>query len=229
MAESTAAQKIGVVAAAVVAIVALAGLFYKGSSGPPVPNASLNLPTSTPATNAKSSGVDLQCLTERVQKAPAPFHLSFKKSTKVVSTDLETNVTPNSINGTVIDGSGTREIHAVRSDSAAWNLAVVTVTAPISGAASTLNLARNSSAMSRVGAEEVHGQQTVKYAIDTGHDNPADATAFRNIMGHNGFLRGSAWVTGDGCPVKLVLDAQMAFPDGTVEEQHFESNVTQGQ
>ncbi|MFZ0638631.1 MAG: hypothetical protein WAN33_10550 [Candidatus Acidiferrales bacterium] len=48
-----------------------------------------------------------------------------------------------------------------------------------------------------------------------------------SLLGQGGFVKGTVWVTKDGCPVKLVLDSQMNLPGGNGEKQHYESNVTQ--
>src|SRR5579864_3976827 len=77
-------------------------------------------------------GINLQCVADRIQKAPAPFHWSYKKTVPPLNNaDWEADVTPDSIAGTLIDGSGTRAIHSVRSDSTSWNTAVLALTGPL--------------------------------------------------------------------------------------------------
>lgn len=186
----------------------------------------------TPVTAAISStssdgpGIDLQCIADRIQKAPAPFHWSYKKVVPpMTNADWEADVTPDSIAGTLIDGSGTRAVHGVRSDTTGWNTAVLTLTGPLP--ASTFALVNHSSATVRAGSENVNGENTIKYAIDTSQDTPADASLIRSVLGANGSVKGSAWVTRTGCPVKFVLDVEQHNNDGTVQKEHYEANVTQ--
>lgn len=223
---------LGVVVAAIVGIFVLISLVYKGPSTNPPPSAPLpsSIPLRAPTVSSEARpNVDLQCLVERVEKAPAPFHLSYKKSTQVINSDWETDITKNSINGTVVDSTGTQTIHAARANSASWTSAVAQVTAPITGSARTLGLVRNSSAMMPVGAESINGESTTKYMIDSTRDTAADASEIKGLLGPDGFIKGTAWVTKDGCPVKLVLDAEMHMPDGNVEKEHYEEAVTKEQ
>lgn len=188
----------------------------------------LSKTTATFATSSSSAdpGINLQCAADRIQKAPAPFHWSFKKVVPpMTNADWEADVTPGSIAGTLIDSSGTRAVHGVRSDSTGWNTAVLTLTGPLP--ASTFALVNHSSATVRAGSENVNGENTIKYAIDTSKDIPADASLIRNVLGANGSVKGSAWVTRTGCPVKFILDVEQHNNDGTVQKEHYEANVTQ--
>lgn len=188
-------------------------------------------PSKTTATFATSSssadpGINLQCAADRIQKAPMPFHWSYKKAVPpLTNTDWEADITLDSIAGTSIDSSGTRAIHATRSDGTSWNTAVLTLTGPLP--ASTFALVYHSSATVRAGSENVNGENTIKYAIDTSKDIPADASLIRNVLGANGSVKGSAWVTRTGCPVKFILDVEQHNNDGTVQKEHYEANVTQ--
>jgi len=171
-------------------------------------------------------GINLQCVADRIQKAPAPFHWSYKKTVPPLNNaDWEADVTPDSIAGTLIDGSGTRAIHSVRSDSTSWNTAVLALTGPLP--ASTFALVNHSSAMVRAGAENVNGEDTIQYAIDTSRDTPADASLIRSVLGATGSVKGAAWVTRTGCPIKFALDVEQHDNDGTVQKEHYEANVTQ--
>lgn len=232
MAENGLGPKLGMLAAAAVGIVIIAGLFYTGPSAPPIhtapPATVAATPAAAPASVAASPNIDLQCLVNHIERPLAPFHFSFKKNTQAINADWEADITPNAINGTVADSTGTRPIHGIWTDRSSWGAAVSTITAPISGPASAIALVRDSSATTRAGTEKVNGAAAVKYIIDTAYDTSADASTMGNILGPGGFIRGTAWVTKDGCPVKFVLDTQMNLPDGGVESQHYESNVTQG-
>ncbi|HLJ40533.1 MAG TPA: hypothetical protein VKT50_03495 [Candidatus Acidoferrales bacterium] len=178
------------------------------------------------AAGSDNAEIDLQCAAERIRKAPAPFHWSYKKEVIGLSAvDWEADITPDSIAGTSIDSSGTRSIHATRSDSTSWNTAVLTLTGPLP--ASLFALVNNSSATVRASAENMNGESTIKYVIDTSRDKPADASLIRSVLGANGSVKGSAWVTRTGCPVKFVLDVEQHNNDGTVQKEHYEANVTQ--
>ncbi|HKV61828.1 MAG TPA: hypothetical protein VJO16_07945 [Candidatus Acidoferrum sp.] len=169
-------------------------------------------------------GIDLQCLAERIQKPSAPFHWSYRKVVPpLINGDWEADISPNSIAGTFVDSAGTRPIRAARLNSTSWNTAVMTLTGPLP--ASTFALVNNPSATVRAGTENVNGENTIKYVIDTSRDNPSDAALIKNILGANGFIKGSAWVTRAGCPIKFVLNVEEHH--GKMQTEHYEANVTQ--
>jgi len=200
---------------------------FSGSNPKRLANASAPL-AAAPATplGHGNPGINLQCDAERIRNAPAPFHWSYKKVVPpLANVDWEADITPFSIAGAVTDSSGTRVIHGLRSDSTSWN----TVVAVLAGAlpASTFALVNNSSAIARAGSEVVNGQQAVKYTVDTSRDAPADASLIRSVLGAHGFIKGSAWVNAQGCPIKFVLNVEQDYHDGTVHKEHDEANVTQ--
>lgn len=220
--------KLGVAAAAIVGIFVLVSLFYGNSTEtpPPGPAAPLDLPAKPSGAAADDPNINLQCLVDHVERAPAPFHLSYKKTTQATNSDWETDITRNSINGTLENGSGKQSIHGLRANGASWGKAVAQVTTPISGSTSTFALVRTTSAMARVGDQKLDGQDTIEYTIDTGRATAVDAAAMGNLLGSGGFIKGTAWVTKNGCPVKFVLDAEMHLPDGSMEKEHYEEAVT---
>lgn len=179
---------------------------------------------------AMSSGssdprINLQCAADNIQKAPAPFHWSFKKIvTPDMNADWEADVTAEVIGGTLIDSSGTRVIHGTLSDRTSWNTAVMILSGPLP--ASTFALVNHSSGIVRAGSENVNGQDTIKYKIDTALDSSADASLIHSVLGAAGFIKGTAWVTSSGCPVKFILDVEQHNQDGTVGREHYEENVT---
>ena len=79
--------------------------------------------------------------------------------------EWEADITSAAIAGTCVDTSGARTIHGVRSDGTSWHTAVMTLTGPLP--ASTFALVNNSSATVRAGTENVDGENTIKYTIDT--------------------------------------------------------------
>lgn len=214
-------------AVAGLAIVSLTGCKVGSSDGSQKGPAAGPREATAASSTARSDdpGISLQCEADYIQNAPAPFHWSFKKVvTPETNADWEADVTPDAIGGTLIDSSGTRAIHGSRSDTTSWNTSVLILTGPLP--ASTFSLVNNSSATERAGTETVNGVDTVKYVIDTANDTPTEASLVRTILGPNGFVKGAAWVTRDGCPVRFVLDVEQHNQDGTVEKEHYEENVT---
>lgn len=191
------------------------------SSADPAANASV----AAGATGSNDPGISLQCMANRIQKASAPFHWSFKKViVPDTNADWEADITGDAIAGTLIDSSGTHTIHGTRSDMTSWNTAVMILTSPLP--ASTFALVDNSSAIARVGNREVNGEQTTAYVIDTSKDAVADASLIKSVLGANGSIKGSAWVTQSGCPVRFVLDVEQFLRDGSVQKEHYEEKVT---
>lgn len=182
-------------------------------------------PVAAGLTGSNDPGINLQCMANRIKSAPAPFHWSFKKVvTPDTDADWEADVNADAIAGTLIDSSGTRTIHGTRSDTTSWNTAVMILTGPLP--ASTFALVDSSSAIERIGTEEINGENTIRYAIDTSLEAAADASLIKSVLGTNGSIKGSAWVTQGGCPVKFVLDVQQFLPGGSVQKEHYEENVT---
>ena len=203
------------------------------NSGSPAKN-SVEAPAKAAASVASISesdnpGINLQCAAEHIQKAPAQFHWSFKKAvTPDTNADWEADVTQDAIAGTLVDSSSTRPIHGSRLDKTSWNTAVMILTAPLP--ASTFALVSNSSATMRAGTEIANGVNATKYTIDTSQETPADASLIRTVLGPGGFVKGSAWVTRDGCPVKFAIDVEQHNKDGSLDDkEHYELNVTQRQ
>lgn len=170
--------------------------------------------------------INLQCDVQRIQSAPAPFHWSYKKTVPpLTNVDWEADVTSLSIAGAITDGSATRVIHGVRSDPTSWNTVVSILTSTLPG--STFSLVNNSSAVTQAGTENVNGQQTTKYTVDTSRDTPADASLIRSVLGPSGSIKGAAWVNAQGCPVKFILDVEQHYADRTAHKEHYEANLTQ--
>lgn len=179
-----------------------------------------------PALADGNPGINLQCDADRIRNASAPFHWSYRKVVPpLTNADWEVDVTPASILGSVTDGSGTRLIHGLRSDNTSWDTSVAILTDALPG--STFALVNNSSAVMRAGSESVNGKRAIRYAIDTSRDIPADASLIRNVLGSNGFIKGTAWVNAQGCPIKFVLDVQQYYADGTLHREHDEADATQ--
>lgn len=211
------------------AVAAFLSLALGCNSGSPVRKSALPAAkagdAAPPASGSDNPGIDLQCAADRIQKAASPFHWSFKKIvTPDTNADWEADVTPDAIGGTLIDSSGTRAIHGARSDQTSWSTAVMILSTPLP--ASTFALVNNSSAVARAGTETVNAVDAIKYGIDTSANTETEASLIRSVLGPKGFVKGAAWVTRDGCPVRFVLDVLQQNRDGSVTKEHYELNVT---
>lgn len=168
-------------------------------------------------------GIDLQCVMERIQKPPEAFHYSYQK---VSSNPVhqEADITPQTIDGFRVDIDGQQHpLHGERSDPQGWQGAWTGLMG-ISGMSSAVAIVNHNSAMKREGdGDQVNGYKTIHYSLDTARFNPTELQILQPTMGPGGFEKGDAWVTSEGCPVKLVLDDQMHKNDGSLLEKiHYE-------
>lgn len=169
-------------------------------------------------------GIDLQCAADRIRNAASPFHWSYIKTVSPGSTaNWEADITHDSIVGVFIDISGARAIHGFRSDATSWNTAASRLISPLP--MSTFALVTHSSATMRFGAGNMNGESAIEYAIDTSRNTAPDASLIRSVLGANGFVKGTAWVTRRGCPVNFVLDVEQHNNDGAVQKEHYEANA----
>lgn len=181
--------------------------------------------TSVNATsNVVNHGIDLNCVIDHIQNPPEAFHYSYvKQSSNPV--EEEADITPQSIDGSFKNSSAARPLHGVRSDPQSWQAAWSGLMG-ISGMSSTIAIIRNGSAIKQEGSEKVNGYDTVKYSIDTVHADAAEQGLYRIVLGQGGFEKGTAWVTSQGCPVRLVLDEELHANNGDVESVHYEVAMT---
>jgi hypothetical protein len=227
------ATKLGLGAVAAAGVIFAGALLLhrnSGSSASSAANSAAAKPASPSATAAKISrrddpGISLPCIAERIQKAAAPFHWSYKKEvTSLGKTEWEADITPDSITGILVDSAGTRPIKGMRENGSAWNIAVLTLTAPLP--TSTFALFTNTPAVARTGTEAVRGEATVQYDVDTARDTGSSASLIKSVLGATGFIKGTVWVTGDGCPIKFALDVEQQSNGGSVEKERYEEAVT---
>lgn len=180
----------------------------------------------TSAAPAKADpGINLDCIYEHLQNPPESFHYTYKKDTSEnVHVDQEADITPQTIDGFrgQPDGSHTR-VHGARSDSESWQSALANLTA-VSGMSSTVAIVNHSSAMKREpDGGQVNGYDTIHYSIDTAR---FDATERSMLLKPGEFEKGDAWVTSEGCPVKLALDSELHRNDGSlIEKLHYEESM----
>jgi hypothetical protein len=213
--------------AAILVLMIASGCNGKSASGG---KTAMDRRSSTPAgrntATAQASGnpgIDLQCVMDHIQNPPESFHYSYQK---VSSNPVhqEADITPQSIEGFRVDIDGQQHpLHGARSDPQDWQRAWSGLMG-ISGMSSTVAIINHNSAMKREGdGEQVNGYKTIRYSIDTARFNPTERQILEPAMGPNGFEKGDAWVTPEGCPVKLVLDNEMHNKDGSLLEKiHYE-------
>ncbi len=169
--------------------------------------------------------INLDCIYSHLQKPPESFHYVYKKDTSSGSpVDQEADITPQTIDGSREEPDGSSQaLHAVSSDPQSWQAALAGLTG-ISGMSSAIALIHNNSAIQReTDGGPLNGYQTIHYSIDTARWDATTRQILGGTQGPGGFEKGDAWVTAEGCPVKLVLDAEMHNNDGTLlDKVHYE-------
>ncbi|MGH9735332.1 MAG: hypothetical protein ACRD8A_12175 [Candidatus Acidiferrales bacterium] len=174
--------------------------------------------------------IDLNCTYGRLQNPPDSFHYVYKKDADDGSSvDQEADFTPQTIDGFRLQPDGSKQaIHATRSDQQGWRNALAGLTG-ISGMSGTVSTFNNTSAMRRESdTGQVNGYDAIHYSIDTARWDATTRQMLGNFaLGPGGSDKGDAWVTADGCPVKLALDDEMHKKDGSLlEKVHYEVSMT---
>ena len=176
--------------------------------------------------HAADPGITLECIYDHLQNPPESFHYVYKKDA-TDHVDQEADITPQTIEGfrRQFDGS-IQPLHAVRSDRQSWQNALAGLTA-VSGMSSAIALVHNGSALKRESdGGLVNGYETIHYSIDTARWDDTERKMLGSTIGSGGFEKGEAWVTAQGCPVKLSLDAELHQRDGSLLERiHYEVSM----
>ena len=171
-------------------------------------------------------GIDLNCVYDRIQNPTESFSYSFAKDT---SDDQHlsqaADITPQSIDGRSrsIGNDHTVPFQATRSKPEDWQAAITHLTA-IAGMSSTIAIVNHNSAMRlESDGRNTNGYDTIHYSIDTAR---FDATESRMLLSPGDSEKGDAWVTREGCPVKLVLDSELHRRDGSlIDKIHYEESM----
>lgn len=192
-----------------------------GSKAIPPPTATKN---TSQAASAADPGLDMNCVVDHIQNPAESFHYSYKKTGDNL-VDEEADITPQTIDGSFTNNSGTRPVHGVRTDPGGWQMAWSGLMG-ISGMSSTIALVRNSSAMQRVGPDNVNGYDVTKYSVDTTQVSGVEAGLYKATLGDGGFEKGTIWVGPQGCPVEISLDTEMHLKNGDVDKVHYEESMT---
>jgi hypothetical protein len=176
---------------------------------------------SNTAQSASGHGIDLNCVIEHIQNPPESFHYTYKKDSSDDNLIQDADITPDTITGSSKNKYATHDLKGVKSDRESWQTAWTGLMG-ISGMSSTIALVHSGSPIVKEGTEQVNGYDTTRYSIDTARADVAEAGLYRATLGEGGFEKGMAWVTAQGCPVKLSLDSEMHLKNGTVDKVHYE-------
>jgi len=171
--------------------------------------------------NSSNPGINLNCVVDHIQNPPEAFHYTYKKDTSDDNLIQDADIFPDTITGSSKSKYGTHDLKGVKSDAASWQSAWTGLMG-ISGMSSTIALIHSGSPTVREGTEKMNGYDTIRYSIDTARGDAAEAGLYRATLGAGGFEKGMAWVTAQGCPVKLSLDSEMHLNNGTVDTVHYE-------
>jgi len=170
---------------------------------------------------AKNSGdpdIDLNCVISHIQNPPESFHYSFKAESDNPWQE-EADVTPQGIDGSFSNSSlpTPQQFHGAPREVSSNLMAIGRM-------ASLFATVSHTSAVVNEGAEKgVNGYNTVKFSIDTARGTATEQALYRSILGPDGFEKGSAWVTSEGCPVRIVLDEELHSKDGSLAgKTHYE-------
>jgi hypothetical protein len=181
-------------------------------------------PAEAPA-QAPALLLNLNCVFDWIGSPTESFHYSYSQHGESVSLSEEADVTPQSLDGTVNsmrDGQTYPPVpvHAVRSDTSGWRSGVGQLQIGFGMPASLMMANQMSSALVREGAEKVNGYDTVRYSVDTTRLSAVD----RRLLGTSSD-KGTVWVTGPGCPVKIVIDTEMQGSNGSISKTHYEEAI----
>lgn len=168
------------------------------------------------------SHIDVLCIGDRINNPPESFHYSYKYSDMSGSAQKDADITPQVMDITIKDKSGSHSFHGVHSNEASWNSAVVDLSnLNMTAMSSRLDSLNNTSAIVRQSSEPMNGYDTTKYSIDTANASSSDKKKFDFLFGTGSFEKGTAWVPADGCAVKLVLDEAVQI-NGSLKHAHYE-------
>jgi hypothetical protein len=201
----------------IVMMFCLVGCTSKKSAG----NSETSGTAKNQAASATGYDLDLNCVFDSIQKPTEAFHYSYHKTDPDNPVEEDADVTPQTIDGSFKNNSGTHPIHGVRSDQQSWQMAYSGLMG-VSGMSSTIALVRNGSAVQKEGSEQVNGYQTVKYSVDTSRGDSVEQSLYKSTLGDGGFEKGTWWVNAQGCPVKLSLDTEMRLNNGNIQKIHYE-------
>lgn len=177
----------------------------------------------TAASDNAGTHIDVMCMGDRINNPPGAFHYSYKYADASGSVDKEADITPQTMDITIQDNSGSHKYRGARSDEASWSSAVLDLSGlNITTMSARLDSLNGTSAIVQQGSEAINGYSATRYAIDTKGANASDRTRFETLFGKGSFEKGTVWMGDDGCGVKLVLEEGIWHTDGGVNQAHYE-------
>jgi len=172
--------------------------------------------------NNKDAHVDVMCIGDRINNPPEAFHYSYKYTDANRWVEDEAEITPQAMDITIKDKSGSHTFHGVRSDESSWNSAVLDLShLNITAMSTRLDALNDSSAIVQQGRESTNGYDTAKYSIDTGGANSSDRQEFETLFGKGASEKGTAWMASDSCVAKFTLD-ETIVQGNALNKAHYE-------
>jgi hypothetical protein len=172
--------------------------------------------------NNAGAHIDVMCIGDRINNPPEAFRYSYKYTDANRWVEDEAEITPQAMDITIKDKSGSHTFHGMRSDEGSWNSAVLDLShLNITAMSARLDALNDSSAIVQQGRETVNGYDTAKYSIDTGSANSSDRQKFETLFGKGASEKGTAWMAPDGCVAKFTLDETIVQGDA-LNKAHYE-------
>jgi hypothetical protein len=152
--------------------------------------------------------LNLNCVFDWIGNPTEAFHYSYSQHNESHSSMTDADVTPQSLDGTISNTMGGQavppvKVHAVRSDADGWRQGVSQLQMGFGVPSSLMMANKMSSELVRESAEGINGYDAVRYSVDTARLGATD----RSMLGTSS-EKGTVWVTGPGCPVKIVMDTE---------------------
>jgi hypothetical protein len=180
-------------------------------------------PVVAAASDSSGSPIDVMCIGERINDPPEPFHYSYSYTDGSRSVNKEADITPQAMEITIKDSSGSHSYHGVRSNETSWNGAVLDLSdLNITVMSARLNSLNQGSAVKRQASEPINGYNATKYSVDTTSAGASDQNQFETLFGKGSFDKGTIWRAADSCVAKLVLDEGVWQQDGSIKKTHYE-------
>jgi len=174
------------------------------------------------AGDGSGSNIDVLCIGDRINNPPESFHYSYRYADMSGAGEKDADITPQVMDITIKDKSGSHSFHGVHSNEVSWNSAVLDLSnLNMTAMSSRLDSLNSTSAIVRQSSEPMNGYDTTKYSIDTANASSSDRQRFETLFGKGSFEKGTAWVPADGCAVKLVLDEAVQI-NGSLKNAHYE-------
>ncbi len=169
--------------------------------------------------------VNLNCPFDWINKPTESFHYSYARKRGLDSATQEADVTPQTLDGTfniTSDGNANPPIvvHGVSSDTDGWRHAAAQLSMGFGMPSSLMMANKMSDELVREGSENMNGYDSVRYSVDTARLGVTD----RTLLGTNS-EKGTIWVTGPGCPVKIIMDTEAQGKGGAVVKTHYEEAI----